>query len=220
MPIYNAQILKIDAAEVRRYAGLRKAQNFGEKNILDVCQEALLLLEVRGAWEIYNYKNQTVASEPPFTILSNSVIKHLDGCEKVICMATTVGAAIEQEITKKFERGDYLASVLLDAAATAVVEQAADLMEKNFAAQFSKDGYKMRWRFSPGYGDWNLTEQEKFFKICGAEKIGLHLTSAMMLEPRKSVTAIIGLEKIFTQKNFAIQKSCANCNKLDCSMRN
>ncbi len=220
MPIYNAQILKIDAAEVRRYAGLRKAQNFGEKNILDVCQEALLLLEVRGAWEIYNYKNQTVASEPPFTILSNSVIKHLDGCEKVICMATTVGAAIEQEITKKFERGDYLASVLLDAAATAAVEQAADLMEKNFAAQFSKDGYKMRWRFSPGYGDWNLTEQEKFFKICGAEKIGLHLTSAMMLEPRKSVTAIIGLEKISTQKNFSIQKSCANCNKLDCSMRN
>ena len=101
-----------------------------------------------------------------------------------------------------------------------MVEQAADLMEKNFAAQFSKDGYKMRWRFSPGYGDWNLTEQEKFFKICGAEKIGLHLTSAMMLEPRKSVTAIIGLEKISTQKNFSIQKSCANCNKLDCSMRN
>ena len=219
MPIYNAQILKIDAAEVRRYAGLRKAQNFGEKNILDACQEALLLLEVRGVWEIYDYKNQTVASEPPFTIAGNSVIKHLDGCEKVICMATTVGAAIEREITKKFERGNYLASVLLDAAATTAVEQAADAMEKNFAAQFSKDGYKMRWRFSPGYGDWNLTEQEKLFKICGAEKIGLRLTSAMMLEPRKSITAIIGLEKFSTQKNFSVQKSCANCNKLDCSMR-
>lgn len=218
MPIYNAQILSIDAAEARRYAGLRKAENFGEKNILEACEEALLLLEVRGVWELYGYKNCTVESVPPFTIEGNSVIKHLDGCEKVICMAVTVGAAIEQEITKKFERGEYLASVLLDAAATAAVEQAADLMEKNFAAKFSKEGYKMRWRFSPGYGDWNLTAQEKLFKISGAEQIGMSLSSALMLEPRKSITAIIGLEK-FAQKNSSHKKNCAACDKISCPMR-
>lgn len=218
MPIYNAQILSIDAAEARRYAGLRKAENFGEKNILEACEEALLLLEVRGVWELYGYKNCTVESVPPFTIEGNSVIKHLDGCEKVICMAVTVGAAIEQEITKKFERGEYLASVLLDAAATAAVEQATDLMEKNFAAKFSKEGYKMRWRFSPGYGDWNLTAQEKLFKISGAEQIGMSLSSALMLEPRKSITAIIGLEK-FAQKNSLHKKDCAACDKISCPMR-
>lgn len=219
MPIYNAQILEIDATETRRYAGLRKAQNFGEKNIREACEEALLLIEVRGAWEVYDYCNQTVASEPPFTIVGNSIIKHLGDCEKVICMAVTVGAEIEREINKKFERGEYLSSVLLDAAATAAVEQAADLMEKNFAAKFSKDGYKMRWRFSPGYGDWNLTAQDKLFKISGAEKIGMSLTSALMLEPRKSVTAIIGLEKISSQKKSSQKKSCASCDKLDCLMR-
>lgn len=217
--IYNAQILEIDAAEVRRYAGLRKAQNFGEKNILDACAEALLLAEVRGVWELYNYKNCTVQSEPPFTIAGNSIIKHLDGCEKVICMAATVGAAIEHEIAKKFERGEYLASVLLDAAATAAVEQAADLMEKNFAAKFSRDGYKMRWRFSPGYGDWNLTAQEKLFKISGAEQIGMSLSSALMLEPRKSVTAIIGLERKGQGTKDKGQGNCAACNKFDCPMR-
>ena len=219
MPIYNAQILSIDAAEVRRYAGLRKAENFGEKNILAACEEALLLLEVRGVWELYGYKNCTVESVPPFTIEGNSVIKHLDGCEKVICMAVTVGAAIEQEITKKFERGEYLASVLLDAAATAAVEQAADLMEKNFAAKFSKEGYKMRWRFSPGYGDWNLTAQEKLFKISGAEQIGMSLSSALMLEPRKSITAIIGLCSISNYELGIRNEKCSACDKLDCSMR-
>ena len=222
MPIYNAQILQIDAAEVRRYAGLRRAQNFAEKNILDACEEALLLLEVRGAWEIYDYDsaNHTVASEPPLTIAGNSIIKHLDGCERVICLSVTVGAAIEREVTKKFQRGEYLASILLDAAATAAVEQAADAMEKNFSATFAKDGYKMRWRYSPGYGDWNLTEQAKLFRICGAANIGLRLTEAMMLEPRKSVTAIIGLQKISAQKNSPhAQKNCAACEKLDCPAR-
>ena len=219
MPIYNAQILEIDAAETRRYAGLRKAQDFGERNILEACAEALLLIEVRGAWEVYDYKNQVVMSEPPFAIAGKSIIKHLDGCDKVICMAVTVGSEIEREINKKFERGEYLASVLLDAAATSAVEQAADLMEKNFAAKFSKDGYKMRWRFSPGYGDWNLTEQEKLFKICGAKQIGLKLSSAMMLEPRKSVTAIIGLCSIRNEQLGMRNEACATCGKLDCPMR-
>lgn len=222
MPIYNAQILEIDAKETRRYAGLLKAQSFGEENILEACQEALLLLNVRGAWEVYTYddKSHIVVSEPPFVIEGNSIIKHLAGCEKVICMAVTVGFEVEREVTKKFERGEYLASVLLDAAATAAVEQAADAMEKNFAALFAKDGFKLRWRFSPGYGDWDLTEQAKLFKICGAEQIGLHLSSAMMLEPRKSVTAIIGLEKISAQKNFpSAKKSCATCDKLNCPSR-
>ena len=192
MHFYNPQILEIDAAETRRYAGLRKAQDFGEKNILDACQEALLLIDVRASWEIYNYANQTVASEPPFTLNGKSITKHLATCEKVICMAVTVGAEIEREITKKFERGKYLASVLLDAAATAVVEQAADALQNHLAETFARDAYKLRSRFSPGYGDWNLTAQEKLFKICGAEEIGISLTSALMLEPRKSVTAIIG----------------------------
>ncbi|MCR5834559.1 MAG: methionine synthase [Selenomonadaceae bacterium] len=222
MPIYNAQILAIDESETRRYAGLRKAQNFGEKNIRDACDEALLLLRVRGAWEIYEYDdiNNIVKSEPNFKIVGKSIEKHLSGCEKVICMSVTVGGDIENEVTKKFERGDYLASVLLDAAATAAVEQVADAMEKHFAAMFGKDGFKLRWRFSPGYGNWDLTEQAKLFKICGAEQIGVRLTSSMMLEPRKSVTAIIGLEKITAKKYSDLPpKNCAACNNLQCAMR-
>lgn len=219
MPIYNAQILEIDAAETRRYAGLRKAKDFGEQNILDVCAEALLLMEVRGSWEVYDYKGCTVASDPPFKIEGKSIIKHLDGCEKVICMAVTVGFDIEREISKKFERGEYLASVLLDAAATTAVEQAADAMEKHFVATFAKDGFKLRWRFSPGYGDWNLTAQEKLFTIAGAEQIGMSLSSAMMLEPRKSVTAIIGLYKGLRIRD-KVQVNCAACDRLACPMRN
>ena len=48
MPIYNSPILEIDVAETRRYAGLKKATNFDERNIIDACEEALLPLNVRG----------------------------------------------------------------------------------------------------------------------------------------------------------------------------
>ncbi len=223
MSIYNAQILKIDAEETRRYAGLNNAPKFDEQNIIDACDDALLLLDVRGIWKIYDYDcvNHLVQSEPHFRIDGKSIVNHLDGCDKVACMAVTVGEKIEHEITDRFRTGHYVSSMLLDAAATAAVEQAADSMEKAIALEVAKDSYKLRSRFSPGYGDWELHNQKDFFKITGAKEIKMRLSVAMMLIPRKSVTAIIGLEKITSDtKNFRrAEKSCDACEKIDCPSR-
>lgn len=221
MPIYNAQIFKIDAKETRRYAGLFRAKNFDEKNIIDACDEAVLMLDVRGIWNIYDYdaEKNLVMSTPPFKLEGKSITRHLANCDKVICIAVTVGDEIENEVTRRFSKGNYVESVLLDAAATAAVEQAADSLEMAIAPQLAKDGYKMRSRFSPGYGDWALTNQEKFFGITGATEIGMSLSSALMLMPRKSVTAIIGLEKNKADVKISPAKNCAACDKLDCPSR-
>ncbi len=217
MPIYNAQIFKIDVNETRRYAGLSRAKNFSEQSIVDACDEAILLLKVRGIWKIYDYdaENFLVKSTPPFKLDGKSITRHLCNCEKVICMAVTVGEEIENEVTRRFNAGNYVESVLLDAAATAAVEQAADSLERAISPQFVKDGFNFKSRFSPGYGDWALDNQKNFFDITGADEIGMSLSSALMLMPRKSVTAIIGLTK---NKTSAV-KSCATCNKLDCPAR-
>ena len=217
MPIYNAQIFKIDVNETRRYAGLSRAKNFSGQSIIDACDEALLLLEVRGVWKIYDYdaENFIVKSTPNFKLVGKSITRHLADCEKVICMAVTVGEEIEREVTRKFGVGNYVESVLLDAAATAAVEQAADSLEKAVAPQFLKEGFKFKSRFSPGYGDWALENQKNFFDITGASEIGMSLSSALMLMPRKSVTAIIGL----TKNKSAAVKSCAGCDRIDCPSR-
>jgi len=217
MPIYNAQIFKIDVNETRRYAGLSRAKNFSEQSIVDACDEAILLLKVRGIWKVYDYdaENFLVKSTPPFKLEGKSITRHLADCEKVICMAVTVGEEIENEVTRRFKGGNYVESVLLDAAATAAVEQAADSLERAISPQFVKDGFKFKSRFSPGYGDWALDNQKNFFDITGAAEIGMSLSSALMLMPRKSVTAIVGLTK---NKTSAV-KNCTTCNKIDCPAR-
>ena len=221
MPIYNAQILKVDTKETRRYAGLIRAKNFDEQNIIDACDEAVLLLKVRGIWKIYEYdaENNLVNSTPPFKLEGNSITRHLANCEKVICIAVTVGEEIENEVTRKFSAGKYVESVLLDAAATAAVEQAADSLEKAISPQLAKDGFKMKTRFSPGYGDWALTNQQNFFGITGANEIGMSLSSALMLIPRKSITAIIGLEKNKSDVVTSSDSKCIVCDKLNCPAR-
>ena len=78
----------------------------------------------------------------------------------------------------------------------------------------------MRWRFSPGYGDWPIDQQPELIRLAKAGEIGVSLSSSMMLIPRKSITAIIGLYKEGTRKEQTVHaKGCAACSKLDCPSR-
>ena len=222
MGVYNAPILKIDAKETKRYAGLNRAENFDEKKIIEACEETLIFLEVRGIWKIYDYdcEKNLVLSDPVFEVKGDSIENHLQGCEKVACMALTVGDRIEREVTEEFKKGGYVCSMILDAAATTAVEQAADEMEKVIAQEVAKEGLKKIWRYSPGYGDWSLTEQKKFFQITDAKEIGMRLSPMLMLMPRKSITAIIGLKKVTGEEKISDKKnSCEDCDKIDCQAR-
>ena len=142
------------------------------------------------------------------------------GCEKIILLAATVGEAVESQVTKLFEDGEYSASVLLDAAATAAVEQIADAMEKTIRQKMTREGYTMRCRFSPGYGDWPLEQQPELIRLSRAEEIDIRLSAALMLIPRKSITAAIGLARnTKTSEPSHTPKGCASCDKRDCPSR-
>ena len=91
MPVYNAPLLTIDPKETRRYAGLMRAKDFDEKLIEDACQDARLLAEPRGIWQLYDYdcENQIVKADPPFHIEGRKIGKHL------ACLLYTSDAADE-----------------------------------------------------------------------------------------------------------------------------
>ena len=219
MPVYNAPLLFVDTKETRRYAGLAKAK-FDEKTIAEACQEAQLLAQPRGVWETYAYdaQTQTVQATPPFVIQGKIIGKHLRDAEQVVILSATVGDNIETQGTKYFEAGRYAYALLLDAAATTAVEQVADMMEKAIAPKAKAAGFTMRWRFSPGYGDWPLTQQDEMVRLAHAKTIGVSLTEALMLFPRKSITAIIGLVREGAKK-MDVPAGCAACGQKNCPSR-
>ena len=219
MPIYRPLLSAVDAGETRRYAGLERAV-FDEAAISAACEECMLLAEPRVSWEIYDYdcESARAASEPPFILVGNAIRKHLAGAERVVFLTATIGEAVEDAITRHFDEGGYAHSVLLDAAATAAVEQTCDACEAMLRPQLAKEGFSMRWRFSPGYGDWDVHAQPELLRLTKAETIGVSLTESFMLRPRKSVTAVIGLLRGAGDKKDA-PKSCACCPKTDCPFR-
>lgn len=222
MPIYNAPLGQIDTAETRRYAGLARS-NFDAAMIGRAADEAALLAAPRGSWQKYDYdsRRHLLLSDPPFPLEGASIQKHLAGCEAAITLAATIGEAIENQISQNFQNGHYAYAVLLDAAATAAVEQVADAMERAILPTAQREGYAMRWRFSPGYGDWPLAAQPSLLRLADAAAIGIRLTEALMLWPRKSITAIIGLSR--KEENCPLSRSgahdCSACGKADCPFR-
>ena len=220
MPLYRPSLSRVDAKETKRYAGLSKT-DFDEAAIAEACEEALLLAEPRARWEMFEYDCETgcVASVPPFTMEGTVVRRHLAGAERVVFLAATVGEKIEEAISRHFDEGRYAHSVLLDAAATAAVEQVCDACEVMLRPQLAKEGFSMRWRFSPGYGDWDIHAQPELLRLTQAASIGVSLTESLMLCPRKSVTAVIGLVSGKAAASEHAPKGCASCEKLDCPSR-
>jgi cobalamin-dependent methionine synthase I len=131
-----------------------------------------------------------------------------------------VGEDIEEDITKRFSSGEYSSAILIDAAATAAVEQLANGMEKAIIPKMAAQGFLLKWRFSPGYGDWPLEQQPELIRLAKAEQIGVSLTTSMMLTPRKSITALIGLYR--KQENSTTEhnpQGCAVCTQKNCPSR-
>lgn len=220
MPIYQPSLKELNLAEVRRYAGLAKA-DFDERMIEAAAQEALLLISPRSAYALYDYDCQrgVIKAATEVTLTGKSIQKHLAGCEKVLAISATIGPDIVEAITSHFDEGRYAHSVLLDAAATEAVEEAANALEKMLSPKIKAQGFASRWRFSPGYGDWPLEAQQEFMPLTGAEEIGITLTASMMLSPRKSITALIGLYRPEIANSPATSPGCQSCGQKDCPSR-
>lgn len=222
MPLYHGQLTGVSYDETKRYAGIKSNHYFPESSIQNALLEAQLLAKPQGIYEIYSYNNldQLIQSTPPIQLLGSSITKHLSNCYYVAMMAITIGEPIEMTITNHFGTGNYTAGLLLDAAATAAVESIADQVNHLIDSLATKDGYATTWRFSPGYGDWNITIQQKILTALHAETIGLTATESFMLQPRKSITAAIGLRsKNCCQNNLPQTTSCATCAQKTCLAR-
>lgn len=224
MPVYNAALQQIDEKETRRYAGLARSEDFPSKLISEACLDVQSLAKPMGIYEIYPYRPEAavIAADQPLALTGEIVKKHLAGAEKIAVMAVTIGNELEQAIAAHFAKGEYTSALLLDAAATTAVEMVADQLNELIIQQAARQGYTTTWRFSPGYGNWDITAQAAIITLAGAEQIGISVTETAMMSPRKSVSAVIGFiprTSAVPQKDNVKQHSCTNCSQTHCASK-
>lgn len=132
----------------------------------------------------------------PNTTLSlpgESIREHLAGAAGCALLAATLGSGIETHI-RAAQRRDMTAALILDAAATSYIEAVCDKAEAGLRHEAKAQGLYLNFRFSPGYGDLPLEVQPTLLEVLDTgRRIGLTCTENLILLPRKSVTAILGI---------------------------
>ena len=147
---------------------------------------------------------------------SKSLRKNLAGCEKVILFAATLGIDIDR-ILSKFSITSLHDAIIVQAIGAAAIEKWCDILCHTFGKTANEQGYFLRPRFSPGYGDFPLEIQKNIFDVLDcSRKIGLTLTDSLLMMPSKSVTAIIGLSR---ENTNCSPRGCEVCDKTDCNFR-
>ncbi len=157
------------------------------------------------------------------TLAGGTAERMLKTCDRAALLACTLGAGFDTMLRREQAR-DMSRAVLLDACGSAWVEAGCDEAEAEMKTRFP-DSF-LTDRFSPGYGDLPLSLQKG---ICDAldafKRLGLSLTESFLLNPVKSVTAIVGIsdtpqparirgcEFCAMGENCAFRKEGGNCGR-------
>lgn len=163
-----------------------------------------------------------VREEDGFLLSGSSVVlagssarTMLAQCDRAVLLACTLGAGFDAMLRSEQARG-MGGAVILDACGGAWVEAGCDAAEQELRAKLP--GAYLTDRFSPGYGDLPLDLQPAISAALDAERrIGIHVSESFLINPVKTVTAVIGISD---RPQMARIRGCAFCamNKT-CALR-
>ncbi len=212
--------MQISEKEVLRYLGYRTRA--ADERTLQTIQEVAKAAEAE-------IQPQSVYMELPLRLLSESEVqigdtvfqsrklsRHLRGCERILVFAATLGTGADR-LLRRFSATNSAHAAVAQAVLAAATEDYCDAVCEKIAEKEEQNGWYLRPRFSPGYGDLPLTAQRDLFNLCEITKrIGITLTDSCLMLPTKSVSAFIGLTR---QKDGCRAGGCALCDKTDCAYR-
>ncbi|MBO4343323.1 MAG: Vitamin B12 dependent methionine synthase activation subunit [Clostridia bacterium] len=181
----------VDRKEVLRYAGCRDEEAvFGK--LLDECiAEAEEGLSLKVCYSVFDVKIRAELCDfGAFSVKSKDLAENLKDCKRAVVFAATAGVGIDRLIAKYGSLAPSKA-VMLQALGAERIEALCDA----FCGDIKKEmNCETKPRFSPGYGDLDLSSQKDIFSVLNCEKhIGLTLNDSMLMSPSKSVTAIMGI---------------------------
>lgn len=143
----------------------------------------------------------------PFS--GDDIKEHLNGAEKCILFAATLGAGSER-LSALYQKTDMEKAVIFDSFCDAYIEAFSDEYCDKLLKQYRNDGLYLNTRYSPGYGDFDIENQKALVSLLNCSRtIGLTVTESSVMIPKKSITGVMG---IFTSPPQGKAKGCAACN--------
>ncbi|MCF8225117.1 MAG: hypothetical protein K9J30_04485 [Bacteroidales bacterium] len=144
------------------------------------------------------------------------VTRQLNGSEKTAVFLCTAGEKISAYANRLMSQGEFMKGYAIDVLANKVVDKSIDKIQGQLQNVMAERGLKITNRYSPGYCDWDITEQKKLFSIFPDRFLEMSLTDSYLMVPVKSVSGMIGIGKDVRCYN----NTCNFCNLTSCLYRN
>lgn len=217
--------VSIEKSEVLRYLGHRGQEISPELDRLidEMSKRCLEIAKPRYFWRAFELtedeNGQPELAGTGVVFLGRDIKKHLAGAVACVVMAATLGFEVEREMMR-LSRRSAAGEVIFNAACTALVESVADRCQREAEEYARSRGLVTSYRYSPGYGDFPIEQQPEVLGVIEAgTRLGITLTDSMLMLPKKSVSALMGLYP----EDAGVKRggtSCERCeNRDNCEFR-
>lgn len=214
--------LAIDRTIVERDLGYRKGPTpeIVRQLIDEILPEVPLRLSIQCGFRILPLGLVSLTNEGvrcgDIQILTGPIIANqLKKLKTIALFVSTAGPLLEQWSHQLMAEGDMMKGYLVDAIGSEVADRASEWLEKRIAEHVAPHRWAMTNRYSPGYCDWPVTDQQKLFSFFPPQFCGITLTPSSLMIPIKSLSGIIGLGPDVQRGAY----QCSICDLADCFRR-
>lgn len=204
----QARLTELNENEILLYLGYRGQEYSAEVEAqIERCErEVIKAADPRLIWRRFSAEGAEFSSLP---LAGKDIGELLEGCREVVLMAVTLGQGVDRLLAKN-SVSNMADAVIMDACASTAIENVADNFEMDLRKELKTENLYLTDRFSPGYGDLPISLQKQFCAVLDTERrIGLSVSSSMLMIPGKSVTAVLGI----SQRPKPLRKrGCENCS--------
>ena len=212
MSVIDPIPVELDAAELTRRLKPPKLT----EELVQLLEKARPLIEPKAACtsiHVARCENDLVYVESGHALRGIVIADMLEAGQEIIPYVVTIGPRLETEIGKE---KNLLHSYLLDMIGTYALHKAMSYV-KSCETEVLGDERGAVSDFSPGTGTgalFGLEQQKPLFEILhqAVATIGVHLSSSLMMVPRKSESGILAA----TQYEYV---ACAHCPRKRCDSR-
>jgi hypothetical protein len=144
------------------------------------------------------------------------VVNNLKNSELLALFICTAGEEVSRRSKQLMSSGNLLEGYVTDMVGSLLAEGAMDILQDRLRKEMESKGLRITNRFSPGYCNWDVSEQHKLFSLFPESFCGVRLSESALMKPIKSVSGVIGIGREVNYNKYV----CDACSEVDCIYKN
>lgn len=188
--------LEIDSRELEPNIGeVAQRLHMPRERVMPYCEKLLDRLKANvkccGVWAKVPIERTESGLDLGFgEFISHDLEKNISGCDEAFLFCVTLGLDVDRYLMKlsSLSPADHFVA---DGLASSLCEALADEAER-----IIKQNSDCKPRYSPGYGDMDISNQKGLLDCLNAGRLlGISLAKSYLMTPIKTITAIVGIKK-------------------------